>query len=468
MSYNDELRKTKRALDEVSDSFCLAKWLQVTVHLQFGGTHSCHHPDTHIIPLKELKKDPSALHNTNEKKLQRKMMLNGERPSGCSYCWKAEDMSSKTFSDRIIKSNDPWAKPGLGEITHLPWDKNVNPTYLEVSFSNACNLKCLYCYPHISSSWYNEIKRFGPYELSYPHNSIDILKAQGKRVIPREEENPYVEAFWKWFPEISDTLKVFRITGGEPLLSPSTFKVLDSFLDRPNPELELSVNTNLALNSTVIKTFGEKLSKLQDQNAVKKVRLYTSLDGWGRGAEYIRSGLDLTLFEENLNYLLSRVPHLDVTVMCTFNALSLFSYQEFLVKILEWKKVFKARGGNLYLDISFLTNPPFLDVHLIPQKFFPLFAECLKLMESHRAVKKAGFLLFEINKMKRVIEYYETKWNRHMFSQYRADLVRYVLEVDRRRGTSFEETFPEFKGYVGAWLNAEPERVMSPKRVFRT
>ena len=37
-----------------------------------------------------VKRNPKALHNTRHKKKQRKMMLNGERPDECDYCWKIE------------------------------------------------------------------------------------------------------------------------------------------------------------------------------------------------------------------------------------------------------------------------------------------------------------------------------------------------------------------------------------------
>ena len=67
-------QETKDKLDKIGCGMCLAKWTQVTIHLQNGHTHSCHHPRTHKIPLTELKDNPSALHNTNYKKRQRRTM----------------------------------------------------------------------------------------------------------------------------------------------------------------------------------------------------------------------------------------------------------------------------------------------------------------------------------------------------------------------------------------------------------
>ena len=46
---------TKEKLNGVGCGFCLAKWTQVTMHLQTGFNHSCHHPSVHKIPLEEIK-----------------------------------------------------------------------------------------------------------------------------------------------------------------------------------------------------------------------------------------------------------------------------------------------------------------------------------------------------------------------------------------------------------------------------
>ena len=119
-------------IDGVSPSFCLAKWLQCTLDLHNGTTHSCHHPDRHQIPIDELQQSPAALHNTQFKMQQRNKMLEGIRPKECEYCWKIEDLKGNHLSDRYIKSSDPWAYPSLEKIAAMPWDQPVAPTYLEV------------------------------------------------------------------------------------------------------------------------------------------------------------------------------------------------------------------------------------------------------------------------------------------------------------------------------------------------
>ena len=71
----------KEKLDTVSPSLCLAKWKQVSLHLTTGMNNSCYHPPLHRIPIEEIKKNSGALHNTEHKKTQRRMMLQGQRPA---------------------------------------------------------------------------------------------------------------------------------------------------------------------------------------------------------------------------------------------------------------------------------------------------------------------------------------------------------------------------------------------------
>jgi len=160
----NDLNEVKDELNSIGCGMCLAKWTQVTMHLHNGMTHSCHHPSPHKIPLEELKRNPTALHNTNFKKEKRREMLTGKKPEECNYCWKVED-SSNSFSDRIFKSSESWSKPHLKEIAGLDWRANYNPKYVEVSFSNTCNFKCSYCSPMFSSKWTEEIEKYGGYQL---------------------------------------------------------------------------------------------------------------------------------------------------------------------------------------------------------------------------------------------------------------------------------------------------------------
>ena len=437
------LNKAKTMLDEVGPGMCLAKWLQVTLHLQNGHTHSCHHPNTHKIPLEEIAVDPGALHNTKFKKEQRKLMMTGSRPVECHYCWNVEDNVpagvNDVFSDRIHKSTDDWA--GLAHaqsVLDAGFTNNVNPTYLEVSFSHACNFKCAYCSPHISSKWMEEVERFGGYPTTLGYNNLDHLRYENKMPIPVKEENLYVEAFWKWWPDIYPTLHTFRITGGEPLMSKDTFKVLDYIIANPNPKMELAINSNCVLPDKLFDKFIEKIKIIQDNKLVKKFTLFTSAEAYGKKAEYIRNGMDYEVWIDNCSKFLEEVPTAHFSIMSTYNALSITSYTEFLKDVLLLKLKCHNELRSIGIDIPYLDNPKWMSVRILPITYIPMLQAQVEFMRKNHCAGK-GFQNHEIDKLER-IQYLIKEDPEQVWLK---DFVLFFDEHDQRRGTNFLETFPE-------------------------
>ena len=311
-----------RVEEEATPSFCLAKWQHVTMYLQSGETHSCYHPKPHKIPLEELKDNPSALHNTMEKKLERKQMLEGEKPEGCQYCWNVEDLGKDSISDRHIRNSSIFTEERFDQALNGPWDQNINPEYLEINFGNECNFKCGYCHPKYSSTFHSEIKKFGPVETVKNHRcDVDWMT-----LFEREDENPYVDAFWEWWPELRKTLNILRVTGGEPTMHTSTWKLLKQIDDDPMPWLELNVNSNLGTKTKLIERLSTSVKKLCDEDKLESFKLFTSLDTWGPRAEYTRTGLDLELWETNFHTYLTQTDS-PITFMVTFNLFCVSSFK---------------------------------------------------------------------------------------------------------------------------------------------
>src|SRR6056300_1091531 len=129
MAKKSEFDKVKETIDTVSPSFCAAKWYNATVWLSNGRTASCHHPEAHYIPPREVFKNHTALHNTEFKKQRRKEMLEGVRCEECSYCWRVEDADPDVHSDRIFKSAI-YTDEEIQEIKNIGWEADVNPKTL--------------------------------------------------------------------------------------------------------------------------------------------------------------------------------------------------------------------------------------------------------------------------------------------------------------------------------------------------
>ena len=393
----------------------------------------------HKIPLEELKGNPSALHNTRHKIERRKQMLAGERPSECDFCWKIEDTGPNQISDRYLKSLDSWSKPHLDRYSQKHLADNPNPSSVEVSFSSKCNFKCAYCAPDISSKWMEETLEFGAYPTHPSFNNLHYFQVTDRLPIPENQANPYVEAFWQWWPELAKELKVFRITGGEPLLSPNTFRVLEELLKTPRPELSLAVNSNLGVPKVLVQKFSTLLQKLEPGINTKDFTLFTSLDSWGKQAEYIRTGLKMDLFLENLHHLLETLPELPIVIMCTFNALSVVGLDRMIDEVAE----LKARYNNrVSLDIPFLRYPTFFSANILPPEFHSMLENSLRRMRSMPI-----FWDHEKLKMQRTLEWMKTPLDVQTLTNEREDFYIYFSEFDRRRGTSFLNTFPEMESF---------------------
>ena len=456
----------KKKLDNVGCGFCLAKWTQVTMHLHNGTTHSCHHPEPHKVSLEELSRNPTALHNSKVKKIARKEMLENKRPSECSYCWNVED-NSTSFSDRVFKSSEPWSEPFFDEISKSDWRDNYNPKYVEVSFSNTCNFKCAYCGPEYSSKWMEEINDHGPYKLSFDYNGTQRMEERNTKPYKHSENNPYVNSFWEWFPELYKSMDTFRITGGEPLLTKDTWKVLDFILetDEPNRDLKLSINSNLGVPDNLIDRLIEKLDEIIRNNLVKEIIIFTSCDGYGIQSEYTRYGMNFEKLFNNIDKVLSALPKITVVVMSTFNIFSVFSYESLIKKIHELKiKHFNPHrywSSSIILDTSYLRQPSFMSFRLlkgyISEDFFDRWIKYMKFNSSYRSlnflqmqnVQDVGFSTQEIEKVSRLRDIFVSDKNSDDSSllQHKIDLSNFVKQYESRRGLKVLEVYPELESF---------------------
>jgi len=445
----ERLNRTRDLVSGVSDSFCLAKWFQTTLYLQNGYNHSCHHPSPHKIPLHEIKRNHKALHNTEHKKQRMQEMLDGIRPSECEYCWKIEDLGKDYISDRIYKSATTWALPRLGEAIEIGTDDH-EPGYLEVSFSNVCNFKCVYCSPEISSQWYKESDRYGPYPTSGGYNNLDYLKNTQRLPYDPNGENPYVDAFWQWWPELWQKLHTLRLTGGEPLLSRDVWKIMDYVIENDNPELTFCINSNLCVQDELIDNLIEKINLIADR--VKEVQIFSSGEAVGKQAEYTRYGLDYDRWQKNMTKIAEKCPKILLANMTTVNILSIPTFVDFIRYILDLREQHNptVKFNKIQFMINYLRYPKFLEItNLDKETKIKFEMDILNLInERGDGYLGVGKLLdIEIDQLKRLIDYSKTSESEIQVDTNRTDFKIFVDEIDRRRKLDFKTTFPQLLRY---------------------
>lgn len=432
-------KEFKDYLGTFSDSFCGAKWYNATVWLGSGMTTSCHHPLPHKIDAEAVKKNPKLLHNTPEKKQQRQQMKCGERPAGCEYCWKIEDMGKDYISDRVYKSNI-YSDQELEDAYNTPVDDDVDLRTLEIAFDRTCNFACSYCNPAFSSTWVKDLKKDGAYEnlisdgrnhFTHTHDSSQLYKFG--------ETNPYVEAFFKWWDsDLHRSLRELRITGGEPIMAGELWRLFDWFKDNVDKsQTKLAINSNLGGKADLIKRM------CSAREWLPSLDVYTSAEATGDRQNYIRDGMDYDLWWDNLCML--HESNIDTHCMMTVNALCLSTLPDLIERILEQRKTYGKDFAVFSLNI--LRFPSFQSCLVLPAH---IKRECI---ERLKAIDLSQCHEFEQGQVTRLIEYLQSVETPHSESfempKLHNDFKNFFSQYDKRRGKNFQETFPE----LADWYN---------------
>ena len=438
--------------EQLGPALCLAKWKQVSLHLPTGLNNSCYHPPLHKIELSDIEKHPSGLHNTAYKKSQRVIMLKNERPAECQYCWNMEDLGQ--LSDRHYRSGEPWASIDFDAIKNSAGDENIIPSYVEVNFNHACNLACSYCSPQFSSTWQGEVDKLGGYPTSLSHNDPSHFVGRN-RPIPAREHNPYVEAFWQWWPELYPKLQHFRMTGGEPLMDKNTYRVFDYVLALPKPDLHLNVTSNLSVEPQLWNKYFDYVKQLCNTN-IEHFMQYVSLDtGVPEHAEYIRHGMNFHRVKSRVNHFLHDIPNRNsLTFIITMNNLSVLGLQKQLEWILALRKQHSHTYQRVWFDTPVLRQPAWQSLQILPESYASLLERTADWMESNLETDQDpfhGFKDYEVQRLRRDIAWMR-EGQKQDNSVAKADFYRFFSEHDRRRDTDFLKTFPEMRSW---WTECE-------------
>jgi organic radical activating enzyme len=431
-----------RVMDVKSSSFCGAKWYYSTVWLGSGMTTSCHHPLPHRVSEEEVIANYKALANTTIRKQERREMQQGIRCAGCDYCWRVEDLNSDQLSDRVYKTV-LYDDNILQEAYEGNADQDVDLRYLEISFDRTCNLACSYCNPAFSTTWVKDIKSNGPYKnlitdandhYGHAHDSAGMYD--------KDEDNPYVQAFFKWWEaDLHKTLSHLRLTGGEPLMSKHTWKLLKWFETHKRDDIYFAINSNLITKPENI----EKLI-LASKNT-GDFNIYTSCESIGKQAEYIRDGFDWKIWTQNFDRI-AQEDNIRLHSMCTIGAISLDGLIDYLNWCLGQKKKYHRDTPTFTLNIQ--RFPKFQNPLILPMDIRRYYAIQL----DEWLEENAGSHLLhdmEIEHVQRLIDYLDKETNslgdEEYISSLKKDFKTYYDQYDLRRNKSFVDTF----GLIGEW-----------------
>jgi len=211
-----------------SPSFCLAPWLSATVSIVNGSTASCDLVQPHPIDVTQLQLNPTALHNTDQKKALRKKMLNAEQPVECQICWSCEKKHPQKLSPRHIQ-NQKYDLSLYESLANSTGQENINLRQLKIQFApNPTNLQ------------------------SATHSMLR-------------------KAFWRWWPELCTTLSELHIK--DSLSSRDLWTLLDEFGDQGGSpkSLDLIIEDHFQYAEDLIERFIEKTYYTQNLTVIARL-----------------------------------------------------------------------------------------------------------------------------------------------------------------------------------------------------
>lgn len=397
----------KAAIEKTQDTFCILPW----THLYVG-------PDGNVLPCCQGDQQypmgnvrnqsiDNILKSSKFNKL-RSNMLSNVRSKECSRCYTLEDNNLQSYR---VENNNQWR-----HLDNIQYNKDgtidkFKPVYIDIRLNNICNLKCRMCSSYFSSSIAAEDKEL----YGVISNSL------------RNQERKYeLKEILEYIPFVE---KIY-FAGGEPLLAPEHYEILNKLIDCNNTNIEILYNTNftnLVFRDTDITTLWNKFTK---------VRIGASIDAMDTAAEYIRHGTKWTTIEQNLNKIKQKSPHVDFVVTSTVGFMNVTS----LIKLQQhWH-------NNNILDISKFSltttiSPDHLTVNVLPtrhkERLDKIIKEHIQWCINHNAKTLAS-------QWNDVLQYMWSSDNSH----YLGEFVRITKMLDLHRGESFVNVFPEFQDLI--------------------
>lgn len=389
-----------------SPGFCMLPWVHIYA-LSNGDAYPCCMMD-YSDPYGSIKNSSIEEYwNSSRMMSLRSSMMGGKKSSDCKRCHIIEDTGG--YSSRQVANKKYSKYIDLVDVTNKDGHSSkMAIKYLDLRFSNICNFKCRTCGPEQSSHWYSD------YNKLEGSNYSDI-----KTLFI--DDNELWDNLNKILPNIDD----IYFAGGEPLIMPEHYYILDYLIENGRTDVPLGYNTNLSKMD-----YGKK-SIYEYWNQFDSVYVGASLDGSGKRAEYIRSGTKWDKIVKNRKELIEKCP--DVTMVIS-PTVSIYNAWHIIDFYLEWVDLGLIHTGGFMVNP--LHWPAKMSVTVLP-------AELKKeITEKYRS----KYHLFSdqqhvVDGFESIINYMNSRDDSHLIPEF----LESTEKLDVLREESFFEVFPELE-----------------------
>ena len=483
-------RRNIRQNEGAPDSFCPRPWAGVCIQATGAYKPCCLTKDVMRrkdgSPLHIGESDPESAMNSPSMKSIRKDMLAGRWPEECVKCenfFKSGLRPTNVFSRyKFAKDVNPENYPGYQRAKQFTESdgsvslKQFPLFFLDVSFDNLCNLKCVTCHSGLSSSWLKEDKiLFGNSRYDQRTRDAAVKSAvksaskkpggqSGGELSKRELfQNLILEKITKHIPD----LRRVYVSGGEPLLTKAYYKFLDSCLQAGSAS-QISIEFNSNITRLPERVFDR-------MRRFKKIQINMSIDGAGAVNDFCRYPSRWDLIEKNISRFDNETQgNFMFQIHSTFHILNIWFLPEFIEYVM--RKNYR-RISNAFVPLFYhnpVLRPGFLNTNILPakakEKIKKRFeTEKKKLFERDwRAECGESRLTNWEAKIKRACDIMDSQikfMNLNMYDEkelakHRSGFLYFMDNLDRLRGTDWRKIFPETAEAAEGWRDLKrPDRM---------
>jgi len=258
---------------------------------------------------------------------------NGERVSGCQFCWKQEDRGAKSMRQ---KRNAYYNTTPLDNVEHIM-----------ITFGNQCNTACRIC----------NASRSSLIEKQYKESVDNVLDTDLLKLITKKHDWSKTKT---WYRNIiqdtidrADTIRKLEISGGEPFINVHFDRLIDGLLasDKKLPGLNITTNGSFTEEQIV------KLEKFEH------LHINFSIDGSGENFyEYLRWPLKWNDVVSKID-ILKKYPWITCEFVIVPHNLNVSNLSDSII----WFKEYTDYDERFKIGFSWLNGAPWYSLDNSPK-----------------------------------------------------------------------------------------------------
>jgi hypothetical protein len=342
-------------------TFCVLPWVHFHAWPE-GSIYPCCQTN-YKNPIDQYAGQPfNAIMNNAEFKKLRVDMLNGKKSKKyCCHCINLEDKFQQE-SPRIRK-NKQFIRDHFDTVTDAikttAPDGEIDFTLrdYDIRFSNICNLKCRTCGHNLSSTWGAEaISTWADTSTteyqSLKKNGIIKITDISKNILSDMLDDKTLLG-----------LKQLYFAGGEPLLMPEHYQILEGLIRVGNTKVKLSYNTNFTKLVYAGKDVLGLWANFPDLN------IGTSIDDINTRLSYTRCGASWDEVVSNFDKFHSRIENSKFKIhnSITVSLFNIFYLPEIITEFYARNLINKDNQWSIHLNMVY--DPTHFSITVLPIAF---------------------------------------------------------------------------------------------------